>query len=118
MSNYIIRIAHFYGPSEPVYKNTSFKTYMDAVRATTRLDQKKSYEIWPLAVDPAGCACTECLTGEYVPLDQADRQHVADMLLGKIGNHCSVPAEIEVTVGIGSQVFTLTTEQTSSVLSI
>ena len=26
---------------------------------------------WPVAIDPAGCGCTECLTGQYVPLERA-----------------------------------------------
>ena len=38
----------------------------------------------PTAIDPVGCGCTECLTGEYVPLDRATREQVRAMLKGKI----------------------------------
>ena len=37
-----------------------------------------------LAIDPSGCNCTECLTGEYVPLDRATNAQIAKMLAGGI----------------------------------
>jgi hypothetical protein len=40
-----------------------------------------------IAIDPAGCGCTECLTGQYVPLDLATREQVLKMLRGKLRNH-------------------------------
>ena len=42
---------------------------------------------WPLAIDPEGCGCTECIIGEYVPLEQVTSTEVARLLLGTIGNH-------------------------------
>jgi len=36
----------------------------------------------PTAIDPPGCGCTECLIGEYVPLDEATAFHVRLMLRG------------------------------------
>ena len=41
----------------------------------------------PLAIDPAGCGCTECLTGEYVPLDEATDDQLRMMLMGEIRNN-------------------------------
>lgn len=41
----------------------------------------------PIAIDPPGCGCTECLTGEYVPLDQATDDQLRLMLQGKIKNN-------------------------------
>lgn len=40
-----------------------------------------------LAVDPPGCGCTECLTGVYVPLDQATPSQVAAAARGVLGNN-------------------------------
>lgn len=41
----------------------------------------------PIAIDPPGCGCTECLTGEYVPLDQATDDQLQAMLQGKVANN-------------------------------
>lgn len=41
----------------------------------------------PIAVDPPGCGCTECLTGEYIPLDQATEEQVRALAKGKLANH-------------------------------
>lgn len=42
-----------------------------------------------IQVDPYGCGCTECLTGEYVPLDRATPEQMAAMLHGKLSNATS-----------------------------
>lgn len=39
------------------------------------------------AIDPRGCGCTECLTGEYVPLDRADDIDLLGLLLGHFTNN-------------------------------
>jgi hypothetical protein len=41
----------------------------------------------PIAIDPPDCACTECITGVYVPLVSATARQVTDMLAGRIGNN-------------------------------
>lgn len=41
----------------------------------------------PIALDPPGCGCTECLTGEYVPLDRATDEQFRLMITGKITNN-------------------------------
>lgn len=42
-----------------------------------------------VAIDPADCGCTECLIGEYMPLDSAinDPYTIADLLTGKLGDN-------------------------------
>jgi hypothetical protein len=37
---------------------------------------------WPLVVDPADCGCTECLIGQYVPLDQASAVQIRGLFDG------------------------------------
>lgn len=39
-----------------------------------------------IQIDPTGCGCTECITGQYVPLDQASSGQIDDMLEGRVGN--------------------------------
>jgi len=41
----------------------------------------------PIAIDPPGCGCTECVTGEYVPLDEATDDQLELMLKGRITNN-------------------------------
>jgi hypothetical protein len=47
-----------------------------------------------IAIDPVGCGCTECLTGEYVPLDRATPKQVKKMIKGKLRDHTSEAFEI------------------------
>jgi hypothetical protein len=51
-----------------------------------------------IAVDPWGCGCTECITGEYVPLRRATDDNVADLLAGRIANHLDNGTELDVMV--------------------
>ena len=37
-------------------------------------------------VDPAGCGCTECITGLYVPLEMASRGQIYLAAVGMLGN--------------------------------
>lgn len=41
----------------------------------------------PTAIDPYGCGCMECITGEYVPLENASDEQLVDMLTGAIANN-------------------------------
>lgn len=53
----------------------------------------------PTAIDPPGCGCTECLTGEYVPLDRATPHQVGKLLRGYLRSHLGDEmAELTVTV--------------------
>jgi DNA-binding PadR family transcriptional regulator len=54
---------------------------------------------WPVAIDPYGCACTECLTGEYVPLERATDAQLAAMLRGKIHDNTNT-GELEIVVTV------------------
>jgi len=49
-----------------------------------------------IAIDPKGCGCTECLVGEYVPLQRASKQQIAAMLRGDLYNHTSATFDITV----------------------
>lgn len=42
---------------------------------------------WPIAIDPIYCGCTECGTGQYVPLNQATAEQIAAMRAGILGDH-------------------------------
>lgn len=39
------------------------------------------------AIDPSGCGCTECLTGEYKPLDRATDEDIQALLGGALRDH-------------------------------
>lgn len=39
------------------------------------------------AIDPKGCGCTECLTGEYKPIDNATRDDILALLEGDLRNN-------------------------------
>lgn len=41
----------------------------------------------PWAIDPKGCGCTECIIGEYVPMDEASALEWLRVLTGDIDNH-------------------------------
>ena len=41
----------------------------------------------PIAIDPPNCGCTECITGEYIPVVDATPRQITDMLAGRIGNN-------------------------------
>lgn len=47
----------------------------------------------PIAIDPIGCGCLECTTGEYKPLDLADFWDIRRLLKGKIGNNTGIDVE-------------------------
>lgn len=51
----------------------------------------------PIAIDPPGCGCTECITGEYVPLVDATPRQITDMLAGRIGNNTGCEFSITFT---------------------
>lgn len=51
----------------------------------------------PIAIDPPNCGCTECITGEYVPLVDATPRQITDMLAGRIGNNTGCEFSITFT---------------------
>lgn len=46
-----------------------------------------SEDIKPLAIDPRGCGCTECIIGEYIPAEKATREHLRLLAVGEMANH-------------------------------
>jgi len=43
-----------------------------------------------IAIDPAGCGCTECLTGEYRPLQAASEDELRALVAGHLRDHTEV----------------------------
>lgn len=41
----------------------------------------------PIAIDPPYCGCTECIVGEYVPLDKATPAQVYLMMMRVIADN-------------------------------
>lgn len=56
-------------------------------------------DTWPIQVDPPGCGCTECLIGQYVPLDRATSEQVIALLCGELGSGLS-PSDLQLRVKI------------------
>lgn len=50
-----------------------------------------------VAIDPPNCGCTECITGEYVPLADATPRQITDMLAGRLGNNTGLEFSITFT---------------------
>lgn len=48
----------------------------------------------PIAIDPPSCGCTECITGEYIPLADATPRQITDMLAGRLGNNTGLEFRI------------------------
>lgn len=48
-----------------------------------------------LAIDPDNCGCTECLIGEYRPLNQATDEDIKALFRGEIRDHTSTHWWIE-----------------------
>lgn len=53
-------------------------------------------EDWPIAIDPPYCGCTECLTGEYVPLDLASTEQIVAMAMAHLVNNTEREISIRV----------------------
>lgn len=57
------------------------------------------------AIDPAGCGCMECLTGEYIPYDHYDIDEVLDAVIeGVIDPKSNVGSSVIVYHSRGSVV--------------
>jgi hypothetical protein len=52
----------------------------------------------PAWVDPAGCGCTDCLTGDAVPLDRATSAQIAMLLTHQIHDRTGTILDITVSV--------------------
>ncbi|MYS33481.1 hypothetical protein K388_05811 [Streptomyces sp. KhCrAH-43] len=55
------------------------------------------------AVDPPGCGCTECITGQYVPLDHATPKNITALLNGQLSNHTGVELRITVVYALHAE---------------
>lgn len=52
------------------------------------------------AVDPVGCACTDCITGYSVPLDELNVKQVIKLYCGRLDNRTSVEKPVDIAVSI------------------
>lgn len=52
----------------------------------------------PIAIDPPNCGCTECITGEYIPLVDATPRQITDMLAGRLANNTGLEFKV-IAVG-------------------
>lgn len=64
----------------------------------------------PLAIDPVGCGCTECLVGEYVPIERATSEQVLALAKGEIGDNTSQIAHVQyerdgISIILGHRTF-------------
>lgn len=77
-------------------------------------------DTWPIAIDPPGCGCTECIVGQYVPLDRATSEQVVDMLLGKLHNNLgdweNEHMQLEVAMAFGEYRRELPPEQAARLI--
>lgn len=55
------------------------------------------------AVDPPGCGCTECITGQYVPLDHATPENITALLNGQLRNHTGVELRITAVYALRAE---------------
>lgn len=46
------------------------------------------------AIDPRGCGCTECIVGEYVPAEDATREHLRRLAVGDMTNNTYQPGTV------------------------
>ncbi len=60
------------------------------------------------AIDPPGCGCTECLTGEYVPLDQAQGQQILNLFAGRLRDNTDADTDFQVIVSVNRGDYTWT----------
>jgi len=62
----------------------------------------------PVAIDPPGCGYTECLTGKYVPLDQATRQQVLELFAGRLRDNTNEGTDFTAVVSVNGGDYTWT----------
>lgn len=61
-----------------------------------------------LAIDPVGCGCTECLIGEYKPVDQATADDMLALFLGELRDNAGLSWSIERSGLYAEGPFTVT----------
>lgn len=54
-----------------------------------------------VTIDPPDCGCTECMTGEYTPLDQAKPWQLALLFAGSAVNNTGLTFEYDATREVG-----------------
>jgi hypothetical protein len=71
----------------------------------------------PVAIDPPGCGCTECLTGEYVPLERATHAQILKLFAGRLRDNTG-DTYFEVVVHVNDGDYTWAFEATELIEAI
>lgn len=58
-----------------------------------------------IAIDPTGCGCTECLVGEYLPLERVEKDHVLALAKGDLQDNTSEIASVTYTNYDGVEIY-------------
>lgn len=61
----------------------------------------------PVAIDPPRCGCTECIAGQYVPLNQATTQEILGLLSGRLRDNTGDDAEFVFVLHCGDSSWRL-----------
>lgn len=103
------------GLSGAAHGDLTFETLAEAEDYRRGYDSAMFTAVWPRAIDPADCGCTECLTGEYVPLNQASREQILQLARGKLGNntgwYLTEPGVVEINVRFGDRITTFSPDE-------
>jgi hypothetical protein len=75
---------------------TAFLMDLHAAKSAALRQHMSAHAPRATAIDPVGCGCTACISGEHTPLDQASAEQVAAMVRGEI--HDNTRADLEVAV--------------------
>lgn len=66
---------------------------MDVAQFALAVNQGPAGARGHLVIDPPGCGCTECITGEYVPLDEAKPWQLERLFTGSAVNNTGLRFE-------------------------
>lgn len=77
------------------------------------LDEGDHFDIYPRAIDPGTCGCTECLIGQSVALEYASEAHLVDLLRGLLLSNLG-----GTTIGVRASIMTHNAFATKTVTGV